>query len=623
MVILAQETKEQFALDFDIREGLLEEAIDVAVAAEKDGYQAIISRGGTAAIIKQHVSIPVVEIKVTGYDVLRALYCYRDSDTTVAIVGYDNVVFGCRAVSNILHIPIYEYLLKVEAEQPYNWPVISAQVSQLLKERGITEVVGDVVAQSKLQLEHLNVHLITTGQEALLQAVDEAKQIVAVREVEKREAERLHAILNFVHDGVIATDEQGIVTLMNPVAEQIFNLSKASVVGKRINDVIPNTQIDTTLKTGVAQLEDLQKVPDGYILTNRVPIQVEGGIKGVVATFQEVTKIQHAEQKIRQNLYSKGHYARYSFDDIYTTDSQMKRLIAIAKSYARTDATILIQGESGTGKELLAQSIHQASNRANGPFVALNCSALPTNLLESELFGYVQGAFTGAKKGGNPGLFEVAHNGTIFLDEIGDIDKSVQSRLLRVLEEKQVMRLGSDTIIPVDIRIIAATNVNLKEAVSKGNFRLDLFYRLNILNLIVPPLRARTTDLKYLLHHFLNKYSEKYGIKIAELPEDVMAALLQYDWPGNIRELRNIAERIVLSWPGGEKADPDHLRLIIEDLGNAAATNGNMSADYFLQGSLQEIKQKIIMTVLEEEGHNKSRAARRLNIDRATLEKYL
>ncbi|WP_371378361.1 sigma 54-interacting transcriptional regulator [Sporomusa aerivorans] len=620
---MAISVRSQFALDFDIEVALLEEAIAVASAAEKAGYQAIISRGGTAAIIRQYVNIPVVEIKVTGYDILRVLYPYRETAATVAIVGYDNVVLGCRAVSQILNITIREFLLNVKIEQIYDWPVINGQVNQLLKDNGITEVVGDVVVQSKLCLENINIKLITSGQEALLQAVAEAGQIIAVREMEKREAERLQTILNFVHDGVIATDEQGIVTLLNPVAEHIFHLSKEEAVGKYIGDVIPNTRIDTILQTGVAQLEDLQKIPDGHILTNRVPIQVEGGIKGVVATFQEVTKIQNAEQKIRQNLYAKGLYARYSFADIYTTDRQMERLLTIAKSYAGTDATILIQGESGTGKELLAQSIHQESERRNGPFVALNCSALPANLLESELFGYAEGAFTGAKRGGKAGLFEVAHNGTIFLDEIGDIDRKVQARLLRVLEEKQVMRLGSDTIIPVDIRIIAATNVNLREEVAKGNFRLDLFYRLNILNLVVPPLRARPGDLKQLLNYFLHKYSEKYGKETVFLPEEVVDGLLNYQWPGNIRELRNMAERIAISAPDGGLADAETLRLIMEDLGNNPGDFAPGRTEELLRGSLKEIKQRIIMAVLAEEDQNKSRAARRLNIDRATLDKYL
>ncbi len=620
---LAQAARTQFGLEFDIQVGLLEEAIEVALAGEKAGYQAIISRGGTAAIIRRYVNVPVVEIKVTGYDILRVLYPYREADTTVAIVGYSNVVFGCRAVSQILNISIREFLLNVKIEQLYDWPVISRQVIKLLKANGIKEVVGDVVVQSKLQLADYNIKLITSGQEALLQAVEEARQIIAVRAKEKREAERLQTILNFVHDGVIATDEKGLVTLINPVAEQIFHLTKEEAVGRYISNVIPNTRIDTILKTGVAELDDLQKIPDGHILTNRVPIQVEGGIKGVVATFQDVTKIQNAEQTIRQNLYSKGLYTRYSFADIHTADRQMERLLAIAGNYARTDATVLIQGESGTGKELLAQSIHQASRRQHGPFVALNCSALPANLLESELFGYAEGAFTGAKKGGKAGLFEIAHNGTIFLDEIGDIDRSVQSRLLRVLEEKQVMRLGADTIIPVDIRVIAATNVNLKAEVANGNFRLDLFYRLNILNLVIPPLRARTGDLKQLLHYFLDKYSDKYANQAVTLPDEAMTIFLEHDWPGNIRELRNIAERIVISSPGGGVAEAETLRLIMEDLKSSKTSGCPGGSGEFLQGTLQAIKHKIILAVLAQEDYNKSRAARRLNIDRATLDKYL
>jgi transcriptional regulator with PAS, ATPase and Fis domain len=283
----------------------------------------------------------------------------------------------------------------------------------------------------------------------------------------------------------------------------------------------------------------------------------------------------------------------------------------------------LIGGESGTGKEMFAQSIHQDSNRPKGPFVAVNCAALPPQLLESELFGYVEGAFTGAAKGGKIGLFEMAHKGTIFLDEIGEIDKSLQARFLRVLEEKQVMRIGSDKIIHVDVRVIAATNRNLNEQVNNGNFRSDLYYRLNVLNLYIVPLRERKGDIEYLANYFMRLSNKKYGLQIENLSPEVIKFLEEYPWPGNIRELKNVMERIVLT------ARRDNIRLkdielIIDELRKNQGTYGSRNiSDELLSGNFSDIKSRIVSIVLKEEGYNKSRAAKRLGIDRTTLDRLL
>ena len=375
------------------------------------------------------------------------------------------------------------------------------------------------------------------------------------------------------------------------------------------------------LASGSPEFDQLQQAPAGHILTNRIPIRVDGEVKGVVATFQEVSQIEAAERKIRQNLYGKGMVTRYTFRDILTRDPQMKRLIKLAKDYAKTNATILIQGESGTGKELFAQSIHAYSPRAQGPFVAINCSALPPPLLESELFGYVEGAFTGAKRSGKIGLFEMAHNGTIFLDEIGEMDRTLQARLLRVLEERQVMRLGSDSLIPVNIRVLAATNQDLRRLASQGTFRVDLLYRLNVLNLPMTPLRQRKVDIAYLAEYFLSRYQTEHKRRIEAIPPQISELLERYEWPGNVRELKNVMERLVLSAESG-RIEADTVRLLLEEM-QEIWKHPAIGAELpdLLSGTLQQIKQRVIAQVLQFEGGNKSRAAKRLGVDRATIDR--
>lgn len=608
-------------IPFDVWEGNLEIGGAKAQQAEKEGAQVIVSRGGTASIIRQKVNVPVVEIQVTGYDVLRVMRPLIGAGKTAGIVGYFNVVKGCRYVCDILGISSREFILPTDYTE-IDWDEIRARLRRIIEEEGVDVLIGDTVAFANC-VGNLGreVLLITSGRESILRAVEEAANLLSVREEEQKNAQRFEAVLNFVHDGVLATDEGGLLTVVNPVAEKIFDVQRDEVLGLPVTSVIQDTRIDKVLASGSPEFDQLQQAPAGHILTNRIPIRVDGEVKGVVATFQEVSQIEAAERKIRQNLYGKGMVTRYTFRDILTRDPQMKRLIKLAKDYAKTNATILIQGESGTGKELFAQSIHAYSPRAQGPFVAINCSALPPPLLESELFGYVEGAFTGAKRSGKIGLFEMAHNGTIFLDEIGEMDRTLQARLLRVLEERQVMRLGSDSLIPVNIRVLAATNQDLRRLASQGTFRVDLLYRLNVLNLPMTPLRQRKVDIAYLAEYFLSRYQTEHKRRIEAIPPQISELLERYEWPGNVRELKNVMERLVLSAESG-RIEADTVRLLLEEM-QEIWKHPAIGAELpdLLSGTLQQIKQRVIAQVLQFEGGNKSRAAKRLGVDRATIDR--
>ncbi|MEN6566219.1 MAG: sigma 54-interacting transcriptional regulator [Veillonellales bacterium] len=624
LAALGTEINQAMNWNINVQLGNLEDSIPFAKTAQQQGARAIISRGGTASIIRSCVDIPVIEIEVTGYDILKALYPYRNSNAAVGVIGYRNVVAGCKDISSILNIPMENILIPNEPQ--LDWNIIRQQVKVMIKRYKIDVIVGDTVIISKFNHLAVKCQLITSGKEAVLQAVDVAQKVIRAQNSEKEKFEKFRAVLNFIHDGVVVTDENGIVTATNPCAEAIFGLSGAEMQGKQIAKIIKNFPHDHVLKAGAVQLAHIQSTANEHVVANSVPILIDGTVCGSVSTFKKVSEIQKMEREIRKNLYAKGLVTKYTFPDIMTKDQQMLRLLTLAQNYAKTDATVLIAGESGTGKEMLAQSIHAASPRAKGPFVAVNCAALPPQLLESELFGYVEGAFTGAAKGGKTGLFELAHNGTIFLDEIGELALPLQARLLRTLQEKQVMRLGSDKIIPIDIRVIVATNINLRQAVREEKFRRDLYYRINVLNLKTIPLRDRKSDIEFLCYYFLQCYNHQYGKQVKKIQPEVLQLFHHYSWPGNIREMKNIMERIVIS-TNCEEVAVNNIDLLIdemklEDEADGGESNG-YNPDSFLQGTMEEIKVKIIKAVLEKEKYNKTNTAKRLQINRSTINRLL
>lgn len=345
---------------------------------------------------------------------------------------------------------------------------------------------------------------------------------------------QLDTIVNLSHDGILLTDKNHFILLYNKKFSQIFEI-KDTMIGQHISQIIPNTLLPSSSPTIYSN--ELIEYKDRSLLVNSSTIEYLCEPSGIYYAFQEVTHIRHLEKSLSKKLRDKGLVTRYTFASIQTKSPSMKDCIDFAKRLAPTNFTVLITGESGTGKELIAHAIHNASPRSIYPFVAINCASFPENLLESELFGYEAGSFTGAIKEGKSGLFEQANHGTIFLDEVGDMPLSVQVRLLRVLQERQIMRVGSQRVIDVDLRVIAATNKDLQAEIQKGSFREDLFYRLNVLPIMIPPLRQRPEDIIHLLHILMEDY---HGKKIT-LTRDAEQLLLKYKWPGNVRELMNTA----------------------------------------------------------------------------------
>ncbi|MCC0680761.1 sigma 54-interacting transcriptional regulator [Clostridioides sp. ES-S-0005-03] len=343
-------------------------------------------------------------------------------------------------------------------------------------------------------------------------------------------ADELNSIINLSNLGMAMISEKENVIICNNSLSDILDI-KNDIIGKNI-DELENENIKKIFRLSKAH-DEVIKFNNKYLNVNKYNIESFGRVTGYYFCIQEITYIRKLEQNLSKKLREKGQVARYTFDDIKTVSVKMERTKELGMKIAESDYTVLITGESGTGKELMAQSIHNASPRHSQPFIAINCAAMPENLLESELFGYEEGAFTGALRGGKKGLFEQANNGTIFLDEIGDMPIYLQSKLLRVLQENQVMRVGGENVIDTDVRVIAATNKNLLEMIKKDRFRADLYYRINVLPINIPPLRERKEDIEVMLKHFMKRKRE--------ISQDVKDIINSYEWPGNIRELKNTA----------------------------------------------------------------------------------
>jgi transcriptional regulator with PAS, ATPase and Fis domain len=386
------------------------------------------------------------------------------------------------------------------------------------------------------------------------------------------------------------------------------------IIGKNCEEVLPIIGIGAVIASGEASTKHIVKLSDSYIAMNKIPVWVEGEVKGAVITCQDITQIQETEEKIRQTLWKRGLTAKNSFGDIIGRSAAITEAIHLARKYGETGLTVLIHGESGTGKELFAQSIHNVSKVHMGPFVALNCATIPKDLLESTLFGYEDGAFTGAIKGGKKGVFELANNGTLFLDEITEMDISTQANFLRVLQEKEIMRIGGDRVIPVSVRIVCASNKSLKNQVEQGLFREDLFYRLNVLALEIPPLRDRKGDILLLTRHFSKKYSERFGKGEVFFPDEVIRLLDGYSWPGNVRQLENVIQKVVIVSDRGEA----EIKYIQSDIFSMQREEP-AEPDDLLEGDLDAITRKIVMEILRRECYNKTQTAKRLGITRATL----
>jgi transcriptional regulator with PAS, ATPase and Fis domain len=434
-----------------------------------------------------------------------------------------------------------------------------------------------------------------------------------------------HAKLVFdsLYDGILIIDKEGIVRYINPAYTRITKVEEKNIIGRYLSEVRPGSRLTNVVKNEKMELGAHRKMGEVEYLVNMVPIYEEGKVIGGISLLNELIDIYKLTEKLNlskiiiQNL--KEHVktlgnGKYSFDDIIAVDEKSVEVKDFAKRIALADSNVLITGESGTGKELYASAIHNLSPRKDFPFIPVNCASFEKNLIESELFGYEEGAFTGAKKNGKTGLFQLAQGGTLFLDEIGELEYGLQGKLLRVLQEKSIRKIGGSKEIPIDVRLICATNKNLEKMIQDNTFRRDLYYRIAIMPLSILPLREKKNDIKSIAEKFLLDLSIKYK-KEVKLNENALKVLKEYDWPGNIRELKNIIE-FTFNMVEGNEIKAEHLPIAIK---KNLKENDNISP---LSEVVKEAEKSYLKKVIEIYGDSvegKKKAAKALEISLATL----
>ena len=557
--------------------------------------EVVVTRGGLAELVRQIPGVSVVEIAMSLNELLSNLAELTAKGLKrIGIVSRANLFSGAVGDFRILDAQVS---IRPQADEAG----IQSTIRQLVAE-GYEAIIGCRVAFRTARDLGVEAVFLEGGPVSIRTALQEAIRLLKAKEREQLQAAQLAAIIDNIDEAVIAVTPEHEVSFFNRHARRLCAISPAS----------PPDFKHALAVFESGEKEQITTINGNSVIARSIPLEFNKAVRGKVLTLHEVTRIQASESKIRSSFYQKGLYARYQFKDVIGDSPVMQQVLARARTYAGHDSNLLIYGETGTGKEVFAQSIHNFSKRSKGPFVSINIASIPPSLLESELFGYVDGAFTGARKGGKPGLFELAHQGTLFLDEIGELAPDIQSRFLRVLQEREIMRIGDDKIIPIDVRIISATNRDLFQQTLSGSFRQDLYYRIHVVGLRIPPLRARADDVPQIFEHYLQRFAGQAG-RHAVLTDEARALLRANAWPGNIRQLRNLAE--VVAYSESEQIDAEQ---IAEVLGEQEHTTGEASFITIPEsGSLKQMESEIIRNLLSKLPADD--VCTRLGISRVTL----
>lgn len=608
---LIQKIVNQRDLSVVIEQASQEDALDVARKLIRRGIAVIISRGNTAQMLRSQVDIPIVDVQHTFFDCHFAYQKARRISDKIAFLATSEAYIKILNKSK----PFLENALIFPVNPLLGNDVTEKKLDELVS-LGIEVAIGGLSLEKAVTKRNIQYIMTTADQDSVNDAINAALHFLKIEQEKTRKRvelqsryELIRAILNCVSEGIISVDHNGIVTNMNGEASRYL---KPLRCGQSIDDVIKNMYFSDVLKKGEAIRGALLTIKKHSLIISIDPIKLDQQVIGAVATLQKQTEIQKIEHKMRLVLAQK-HSADKNFDDIIGSSSVIQAAKKLAFKYASVDSTIMIVGGTGTGKELFAQSIHNASSRRHAPFVAINCAAFPPSILESELFGYVKGAFTGALNEGKPGMFELAHRGTLFLDEISETSLDVQLKLLRVIQERKVIRIGDDKVTPVDIRIITASNKNLNDLVKHGAFREDFFYRICVLKLRIPSLNERREDIAELIRCFL----KSSNVHTCDITEEALTLLSECEWRGNIRQLSNIVERLAVMCDNGI-IDKKLVQEVADDI---SIQNGETlpvtSTIPTIKESLTE--KEFIYQILCKMNGNRSKAAKHLGISTTTL----
>lgn len=585
----------------------------------------VVAAGSNGGYLRQHLDTPVVLVKVGGFDLMQALAQARRLSGRIGLVTYEGMAPDLARFAHLFDFEVAQRSYATEDE--------ARLCVRALQQSGVEVIVGSGVAADVAdQLGLAGVFLYSM--DAVREALEDAVEVARAARIEQAKRERLNTLLAQLSDGVIAVDQHERIQTLNPAMAQWLGRGAADWLGRALSEACPELSLRATLRSGQPELEKIERVQGRTLIVSRMPIVEQGVLTGAVLTVQDPISIQRVDRHIRTRTKQQASSARYEMAQFVGHSAAAQRVQTLAQRCARSTATVLLLGESGTGKELIAQGIHLASERKDMPFVAVNCAALSETLLESELFGYEEGAFTGARRGGKVGLFEAAHKGTLFLDEIGEMPLPLQTRLLRVLQEREVLRVGAIEPTPVQVRVIAATHRDLAELVAQGRFRQDLYFRLNILRIDVPALRERLDDLPGLARALVRKVAERLGLPSAGEPPWLAALQRQaahHHWPGNVRELENLIERLLVCWPdeaapaadAATSKDEQLLRglapELFEGLGQRQASPEVQGGQPLLKTARRLSERERIEQVLAACEGDKALACERLGISRTTL----
>ncbi|MBS3886648.1 MAG: sigma 54-interacting transcriptional regulator [Dethiobacter sp.] len=522
--------------------------------------------------------------------------------------------------------------------------LIGERIERVFPDTGLPEVIrtGQSALHRKLNFRErvlltnrspiFNHEGLLVGAIGVFQDISELEKVAQALKEEKILAQELQDIIESSYDGIWITDGEGYTLHVNSAYERISGLKKEELLGRHMQELVDKGYFSDSVTLHVLKnkeratiIHEIRKTGKRALITGNPIFNEAGKIVRVVTNVRDITELIQLKQALEDKEKLAARYQNelvqlrsQRVQEEYVVESQqMRHIYDLATWVSQVDSTVLILGESGVGKEVVAQLIVRSSDRRDEPYIKVNCGAIPDNLLESELFGYEKGSFTGADKKGKPGMFELAHKGTILLDEVSEIPLNLQVKLLRVIQEQEVMRVGSTKPMKLDVRIIAATNRDLEERVRLGEFREDLFYRLNVIPIIVPPLRERKEDIPPLIEHFLRKFNAKYRLN-KEIPHAVIDRLVTYHWPGNVRELQNIVERVVVLSREDEvglEALPLQLNAACEEVRQLHA---DVSEEMPLKEALFELEKKLVLRALQKYGTTR-KAADALGVDQSTV----
>jgi transcriptional regulator, propionate catabolism operon regulatory protein len=569
----------------------------------------IIGRGVvTTYASKIFTSAAVVRMEPNFTDILYALKTARSHGTKVGIIAYSSKgieenISILKEILGFSEIRIYLFENSIDIESQ----VIQAKMD------GMNSIIGGGTIAYETALSHqIPATFIEISCSGIVHAIEQSISIIESRKKEREQLDNILSVIDCMNEGLLATKNNKVL-ISNSKLDRILNFPVSEYYDQNIKSF--NENIGDFLERKEST-KDIMKINGKNYLVEKLPNKVSFADNIII--FHNVSELQDKEVNVRRKLHANKFFAKKTFKDIIGTDPVIVNTMYNASIFAKTNAEVLIEGETGTGKELFAQSIHNASSRKDNPFIAVNCGAIPEQLLESELFGYVDGAFSGAKKGGKAGLFELAHKGTIFLDEINSLPIMLQSKLLRVIQEKTLRRIGSETETFIDVRILSASNKGIDILIQKNEFRSDLFHRINTLTLQIPSLKERINDIELLVQYFIDSYAKKYDKKIPKLKQNEIQLLKSYHWPGNVRELENVIHRYVILYNPATKNGLTS-DFITNFNGPTSMNTGDDSSMMIKKDKLENMEREIIVSFLNEHKWNRKEVADRLGISRSTL----